>query len=520
MPVVFRHDFEDNSFSTWDTNDGTVSPSIVTSPVYQGSRAARFQVVGQSARLIKNITATQTATVRANIRRASPDLTETLVHLGLHNEFFTRQAFMQFWSSSPLQVRVVGSSDFVDTALGFPAALELDAWEELQLGLDASANPWRVRLWRNGSLALDATYAQAAFNIERVSIGAWIYTTTQDIYFDDVRISNEFAPITDLVGYKRLVGPRQLPTSEESLYRVPDRRRARVRNIHLSNPGASEVDVSLEIGGVLSFERPVAAGDVYAVRRPIAVTLDAGEVISGYTTLSVPGYVGAGSGVERLTTGSATASKTGCTAGDLLVFHLAVNGDTDDWSGWNSLVNCAALDGSTSNLTALYGDNGCQIHVGRVIADGTCSANFSVGASGEDIAARVYEFSGEFTGTTLASVFENGTGQWEGASGTSTSVQDSFVTTNGAARLAVYFVWLRSAQATSDFTGETGGNLTEAAEYIGTTLTLQLQTAEMLSAGTIDGGSYAVASTAWAVIGTAIIPAAPVLVIDGVEEAV
>lgn len=84
--------------------------------------------------------------------------------------------------------------------------------------------------------------------------------------------------------YKRLVGPQQLGTSEADLYEVPGGTRTRVRHIHLSNPGASEVDVSLEIEGVLSFERPVAAGDVYAARRPIEVSLAAGDVISGYAS--------------------------------------------------------------------------------------------------------------------------------------------------------------------------------------------------------------------------------------------
>lgn len=47
--------------------------------------------------------------------------------------------------------------------------------------------------------------------------------------------------------YRRLVGPVQLGTSEADLYTVPEGMHARVRHIHLSNPGAGEVDVTLQV---------------------------------------------------------------------------------------------------------------------------------------------------------------------------------------------------------------------------------------------------------------------------------
>lgn len=223
--------------------------------------------------------------------------------------------------------------------------------------------------------------------------------------------------------------------------------------------------------------------------------------------MALPVFVGAGAGVERLTAGSLTASKTGCTAGNLLVLHMSVGGVTGDWSGWSTAVNISALDGTASSLSALLSGGSFQIYVGRVTSNGTCSANVAVGASGEDIVARVYEFSGEATGTTVATVFENAGGLTDNASGTGTSVGDAITVTNAGDRLAINLVSLDTAQAIAHFTGASGGTWAEAeTEYIGTTLTLQLQKADMTSAGTIDGGSVTVgSSTPWLTIGTAII---------------
>lgn len=229
--------------------------------------------------------------------------------------------------------------------------------------------------------------------------------------------------------------------------------------------------------------------------------------------MPVPSFVGAGAGVERLTTGSATASKTGCTAGNLIVCHLHVKGATGDWSGWSNAVNIEDLAGVDNALMTLRGGGEFQIVVGRVMADGTCSADFGAGASGEDVIGRIYEFSGEAFSGTVAGVFENGAGTSDTASATGTDVGDAPVITNGIDRLACNFAVLESAQAIGAFTGETGGDWTEAvAEYVGTSMTIQLQTAAMASAGTLDGGAVTVgASTVWLSISTAIIPAGPLL---------
>ena len=218
-------------------------------------------------------------------------------------------------------------------------------------------------------------------------------------------------------------------------------------------------------------------------------------------------FVGAGSGVERLTAGTVAVSKATCTAGNLIVIHTFFNGDTGD-GGATNFSNISGLDGVLNDTTSVINAVNRQVMLGRVTADGTCGCDLLIGASGDDGVARIYEFSGVSTSTTLANVVENGSGtNVEGGFSASTTVADAGVTTNGANRLALNFVCVRSTPAIGAFTGMTGGTWAEAvAEYIGTTIKIQLQTATMASAGVIDGGTISITSAYWITIGTALIP--------------
>jgi hypothetical protein len=92
---------------------------------------------------------------------------------------------------------------------------------------------------------------------------------------------------------------------------------------------------------------------------------------------------------------------------------------------------------------------------------------------------------------------------------TSTTVSDTGVTTLGPDRLALQLVAANDNIAIDAFVGETGGDWVEAAaEYAdsaGTDGMVQLQTAAMATAGTIDGGSDTVVSAGWGVVGFALI---------------
>lgn len=232
--------------------------------------------------------------------------------------------------------------------------------------------------------------------------------------------------------------------------------------------------------------------------------------------MPLPVCVGAGAGVAILT-GSGTVSKSGCVAGNLLVQHLVVRGASEDWSGISNVVNWKNLAGVSGQTTGVQTGLGIgtgsvsrhALFASRVIADGVCSGDFTVGVSGEDLFLRMYEFSGASPGATVAAVFENGGSHYGAVEGTSVAVADSGVVTNGADRLACQFVGIGANQAVESFAGETGGDWTEAvAEYAsaeGVAATLQLQTAPMAAAGTIDGGTQTIVSAAWGSIGLAII---------------
>lgn len=224
--------------------------------------------------------------------------------------------------------------------------------------------------------------------------------------------------------------------------------------------------------------------------------------------MAFPQFVGAGAGAERLTTGSFTVSKTGCTAGNLIIMHLHVLGATGDWGGTGP-TNVEALDGTDNDDTVLRTGGEFLIACGRVMTSGTCSWALSVGASGEDVAARMYEFSGAALGSLLADVFENGLGTSDTASANDANPSAAPVDTNGSDRLALNFLALESAQAVDSFTNETTVNWEEAVpEYVGSTLTLQLQTTTVPSAAVFQEGNDPIGvSTVWLSIATALIPA-------------
>lgn len=133
-------------------------------------------------------------------------------------------------------------------------------------------------------------------------------------------------------------------------------------------------------------------------------------------------------------------------------------------------------------------------------------------STSEDLYIRSYNFQDVSAGTTLATVIENVTaGSTVNGVGTSGTIADTGVTTLGSDRLALNFVAGSDDNAIDAFAGETGGDWVEAAaeyaESVGTDGVIQLQTAAMATAGTIDGGSdaWADATDGWGVVGFALI---------------
>jgi hypothetical protein len=316
--------------------------------------------------------------------------------------------------------------------------------------------------------------------------------------------------------------------------RVYDRGLAVADTVALSDSAATaktipkSIDDTLALADARTFAFGKAIADSLALAD--ARTYDRSSLLADSLTLAdarafsfgklisdppVPAFVGAGAGT-LVTTGTGTVSKTDCKAGNLLLLHVLERGTPADGSRSNR-VNITNLAGTTNADTpvtsALAVGGGASsrqaLYAARVTADGTCSWDWTVGASGNDLLLRIYEFSDEALGTTYLTVLENdavGDPPRTSTTGTSTTVADAIVTTNGVGRLALNFVCLESNQAIGAFSGATGGTWAEAVEeYATASGTIQLQIANMASAGVIDGGTLTVTSTPWGVMGTSII---------------
>lgn len=212
------------------------------------------------------------------------------------------------------------------------------------------------------------------------------------------------------------------------------------------------------------------------------------------------------------------SGESGYTAGRIVILQIVEDGTPSgfavtDW-GVSSVESLAGTDNTMDYLGAFAIGSPTaawqHLWIGRTI--GTTMGPGGTNTNGNDLYWRIYEFADCSSGTTVATVIENGTaGATANGVGTSATVDDTAVTTLGPDRLALNFVGGNDDNALDDFAGETGGDWVEAtAEFAtatGTDAVLQLQTATMASAATIDGGSdaWADAGDSWGVVGFALI---------------
>lgn len=231
--------------------------------------------------------------------------------------------------------------------------------------------------------------------------------------------------------------------------------------------------------------------------------------------MGLPTFVGAGTGAA-ITTGTATISKTGCTAGNVVLMHMYVAGTSDDGSR-SAITNITSIDGAAGDLNHTeWRDVGAPtvglhiLSIGRATANGTCSVDWTVGASGEDTFARIYEFSGAITSSVLTAVIENDMDTHEFTATTDATPHAVTVLTNGVNRLALACLAVAGNQAIAEYTGEVGGDwfepVSEFASATGATATLSLQIANMTAAGVLSGGECTIsASTGWGIQGLALV---------------
>ncbi len=225
--------------------------------------------------------------------------------------------------------------------------------------------------------------------------------------------------------------------------------------------------------------------------------------LAGYRTAETVAqvtYVGAGAG-SGTSMGNPTPSyPSGLQANDLILLQVSVS-------------NSYSTPTPPDDFTLLYGPD--STGTGRQwiyykFSDGTESGFITITIGGYSAnMARMYAF----RNVALSSFTEGG----DFGSGAGSTIYARSVTTTGDKRLAVSFVFVNDDNSVDDFTGETGGDWQEAAEYLysgpyyNDDGCIQLQTATMASAGTISGGSYNMgASDRWGVRAFALKPnAAP-----------
>ncbi|MCK9371057.1 hypothetical protein M0R04_14190, partial [Candidatus Dojkabacteria bacterium] len=231
-------------------------------------------------------------------------------------------------------------------------------------------------------------------------------------------------------------------------------------------------------------------------------------------------YVNAGAGEDDIGGAFTATGAAPAKAGNIIILQVFQDGTTNGAVTQTSATNITALDGTANTWTAITeqtvgaSDEGRHyLWIGR--STGTSAPTFTGGNStSEDVWTRMYEFTGcDANATTLAGILENATaGTVANGSATDTSVTDTSVQTLGDGRLALNFIAVNASQAAelTAMTGETGGDWTYPVAAFGSTTgtdgTIALVTAAMASAGTINGGSDAITSRAWGVIGFALIP--------------
>lgn len=238
--------------------------------------------------------------------------------------------------------------------------------------------------------------------------------------------------------------------------------------------------------------------------------------------MAVPALRAVGAGAV-ITTGSAgvTVPTSGVQNGDFVILQVLRDG-TASAVTLGTVPGVESLTGSLDTMTNTQtGD--AVLHrqilwMGRVY-DATQLTTATVTTGGDDLYCRAYVFFRVISRANASGTacFVGGPTGAQGVSsssnGTSTTITDAAVTTAEADCLALNFISVNDDNAVGTLTGMTGGTWDDSftgtfSSATGTDGLIGLQLADMASAGTIDGGSYAMsASDDWLVIGFALRPA-------------
>lgn len=231
--------------------------------------------------------------------------------------------------------------------------------------------------------------------------------------------------------------------------------------------------------------------------------------------MPAPAFVQASSGFAFTTGSGNVATLAGTTATNLLLIHVVEDGFSLDWNigGYANIEN---LNGTDNDAGFLWVDSnvgglpsaGHTLLIARSLG-GTAQWTLDVGASGNDLFTRMYEFSGVITTTTTNdTTCENGATPVPDFSHTNAgdgiSISGVAVTSNGDNRLAVQIIGINNNRTFSPLTGW-DEPVVEFNSATGTAATLGINTFSMPSATTKAGGTTTMTSAAWGVFGFALI---------------
>jgi len=214
--------------------------------------------------------------------------------------------------------------------------------------------------------------------------------------------------------------------------------------------------------------------------------------------MAAPVFDSAGTGANSGTTTVNVPYPATVAANDLLVLHhiMRDSGHTVTTPlGWD------VVQTTMDNGFTIFGTLLAKVAAGT--ESGTLAVNITGG--GSQTIARMYRFTGNATSSYYEGLSNSGVGD------ASATVTDAGVTTLGADRLACNFVATSGDTAIGNFTGETGGDWTEAVAEFSVTGDgqVQLQTAAMPTTGTINGGTLTSGGGQYLVFGLALTPGTP-----------
>jgi hypothetical protein len=234
--------------------------------------------------------------------------------------------------------------------------------------------------------------------------------------------------------------------------------------------------------------------------------------------MAAPTWVASSAGITDSAGAWAHTGPAPGAAGRILITQLLQDGTNASAPTITSVTNAENLVG-TDNVFTFIGsfDVGSPVTAKQLLWIGrslSTSAPVITGSNvgGDDVYVQMHEFQDVNTGVALADVIENSTaGSTSNGTGTGTTVSDTAVVTLDVDRLALNLTGGDDDPTSfaGTLTGQSGGTWVQRASFgssTGTDGSVNLNTAAMAAAGTIDGGTYTVGTSfGWGVVGFALI---------------